>query len=130
MDTRTNDALRKLEREVAELQIATSRIPVREAKVTVWGEVIRVLVNEPAGVSSGDAFFDFDNAVGQTAPVDGTGVAYNIYQQTYADNDVVWLFWNPNLSRWETERGGSAGSLLIYFELTEDKAYADAAKLA
>ncbi len=96
------------------------------------GNIIRAQVNDATGVSSGDATFAFDSAVAivGTAPTGGTGTASNLYSQTYADNDVVILFRRKDTSVWEAERGGTAGSQIIYFELTQDKGYADAAKLA
>jgi hypothetical protein len=96
----------------------------------ITGNVIRATVNAPGGVVGVD--FPFDNAVAivGSAPSGGVGVANNLYTQDYADNDVVILFQRKDTGVWDTERGGTAGSQVIYAELVEDKSYADYAKLA
>ncbi len=96
------------------------------------GNVIYAQVNEASGVASGDPTFDFDNAIALvgTAPTGGTGTGQNQYAQTYADNEWVILSQRKDNQQWITERGGTAGSLVIPFELTQDMAYADTAKLA
>lgn len=94
---------------------------------TAGGNIIIATVNEPSGVTGGDSTFSFDNAsaVVGSGPPDGTGTAQNQYAQTYSDNDLVILFQEKSSSAWVTERGGSAGSIIIRFELTEDKSYGD-----
>lgn len=83
-------------------------------------------------VATGDPTFTFDNAVAVvgSVPSGGTGTAQNQYAQEYVDNEWVFLFQNKTSGQWLTERGGTSGSQVVYFELTEDKGYADAAKLA
>lgn len=96
------------------------------------GNVIYAQVNEASGVTSGDSTFSFDNAVAEVGsiPTDGEGTAQNQYGQEYADNEWVHLFQRKDNGQWLTERGGTAGSQVVYFELTENKSYGDAAKLA
>ncbi len=83
-------------------------------------------------VTSGDPTFTFDNAVAVVGsiPSGGTGTAQNQYAQTYSDNDWVFLFQEKSSDQWLTERGGTSGSQVVYFELTENKSYGDASKLA
>lgn len=83
-------------------------------------------------VASGDPTFTFDNAVAivGSVPTGGTGTAQNQYAQAFSDNDWVLLFQEKSSDQWLTERGGESGSQVVYFELTQDMAYADAAKLA
>lgn len=98
----------------------------------IRGNVIYAQVNEGAGVGSGDATFNFDNAVALVGsiPEGGIGTAQNQYAQTYNDNEWVILSQRQDNEQWLTERGGTAGSQVIWAELIEDKAYADVAKLA
>lgn len=96
------------------------------------GRIIYAQVNEASGVGSGDTTFAFDNAIALVGsiPTGGTGTAENQYAQTYANNEWVILSQRKDNQQWLTERGGTAGSALVHFELTEDMAYADTSKLA
>jgi acyl dehydratase len=108
----------------------TRRLP-RGAGVA--GNIIRATVNEPTGVLSGDPTFSVDNAVPivGSAPSDGTATAQNTYSEAFADNEPVLLFQRRDSGNWETEKsGGSSYTPVVLFELTQDKAYADTAKLA
>jgi hypothetical protein len=108
----------------------TRRIP-RGAGVA--GNIIRATVNEPLGVLSGDPTFSVDNAVAivGSAPSDGTATAQNTYSEAFADNEPVLLFQRRDNGNWETEKsGGSSYTPVVLFQLTQDKAYGDTAKLA
>jgi hypothetical protein len=135
MDKRTDNRLRDLERGVQELRTDASRRPVRDAKMKGGssGNVIYAQVNEGSGVSSGDPTFSFDNAVALVGsiPAGGTGTAQNQYAQAYANDEWVILHQRKDNEQWLTElAGGTSGSQVIHFELTEDMGYADLAKLA
>lgn len=132
-DTATKDKIRDLERRVTAQEIQTSRTPVRLGKVVApkSGNVIYAQVL--ADVDSSDPTFAFAYAIAEvgTIPTGGTGTGQNQYAQEYTAGDWVHLFeelGTPGL--WRTERGGTSGSQVVYFELTEDKSYSDAAKLA
>lgn len=129
MDTRTADHLRSHDRSIAELQSRVPRLPIREGKVrTLKGRIIRVLVNEPGGVTGADSVVAWDGPLAIVGPEPSeTGSFDNsIYQQSYADNDVVFLFWNFDAEQWEPERGGTAGSRVFRFETTAAKDWDDA----
>lgn len=133
-NTRIWDELRSIKREQQSLSADVSRIPIERGKTRGFtGRMIRAAVNGAVASSDPTGAWDSPIAIlpstGWTPPTSGT-FDNSIYQQEYADNDIVFLWWNPVAEKWEPERGGSAGSLVIYFELTEDKSYADAAKLA
>lgn len=104
---------------------------VRVAPIS--GQAGNVIYAQVVGaVTSGDPTFTFDNAVAVVGsiPSGGTGTAQNQYAQTYSDNDYVFLFQEKSSDQWLTERGGTSGSQVVYFELTQNKSYGDAAKLA
>jgi hypothetical protein len=130
-DTQTKDRLRILEREMSAVRTELARVPVRQGKVkSDTGNVIYAQV--VGAVATGDPTFTFDNAVAVvgTAPTGGTGTAQNQYAQEYVDNEWVFLFQEKSSEQWLTERGGTSGSQVVYFELTENKSYGDAAQLA
>jgi hypothetical protein len=94
------------------------------------GRIIYAQVN--GAFSAGDPTFLFDNAIPivGSIPTGGAGTAQNQFAQAGADNSGVILFQERNSDQWLTERGGESGSQVVYFELTQDMAYADTAKLA
>lgn len=96
----------------------------------VSGNVIIATVDST--VTSGDptGLFRDAFAIVGSAPDDGTGTFQNHYQQEYTIGDDVILFQRKDNGNWYDERGGSAGSIVVTFELTQDMAYADTAKLA
>lgn len=96
------------------------------------GNVLYAQVNEASGVTPGDATFTFDNAIAIVGnmPTGTSGTAQNQYLQAYANDEWVLLFEAQLTGQWLTERGGLAGSQVVYFELTQNKSYGDAAKLA
>jgi hypothetical protein len=131
-DTQTKDRLRDLERRLTAAEIQAARTPVRLGKVGApnTGNVIYAQV--VGAVGTGTPTFTFDNAVAVvgSVPTDGTGTAQNQYAQEYVDNEWVLLFQEKSSGQWLTERGGTSGSQVVYFELTENKSYGDASKLA
>jgi hypothetical protein len=134
-DTQTKDKLRDLERRVTAAEVQAARTPVRLGKVAATplsGNVIYAQVNKVTDVGTGEPNFPFDNAqpvVGQI-PEGGDGTAQNQYAQEYLDNEWVFLFENKLTGQWLTERGGTSGSQVVYFELTENKQYGQDAALA
>lgn len=134
LNQRSLDKLKDVIRRVDGGKVSRRPTPTRRAPRMggVGGNIIIASVNEPTGVIGADTTFSFDGAasiVGR-APTDGEGTAVNLYQQTYSNNDAVLLFQDRASGDWYTERGGSAGSIVVTFELTQDMAYADTAKLA
>lgn len=130
-DTQTKDRLNVVERELSAMRTEMARVPVRLGKVKAdTGNVIYAQV--VGAVGTGTPTFTFDNAVAVvgSVPTGGTGTAQNQYAQEYVDNDWVFLFQEKSSDQWLTERGGTSGSQVVYFELTENKSYGDAAKLA
>ena len=85
-----------------------------------------------SNVADSDPTFTFDNAVALvgSAPTGGTGTAQNQYAQEYLDNEWVILSQRKDNGQWLTERGGTSGSQVVYFEITEHKVYGDNAVLA
>lgn len=132
--TEIADRLRQLERGQSELFSATARLPVREGKAGVLtGRIIYAQVNEVSDVGAGDPSFSFDHAIKIVGaiPAGGAGTAQNQYAQSYENNEWVLLFYDPGAEQWLTERGGgTSGSQVVHFELTENKSYADVARLA
>jgi hypothetical protein len=133
-NTRLWDEVRSLKRGQQELRSEVARIPVENGKTRGFtGRMIRAQVN--GAVASSDPTGAWDNPIeilpstGWTAPTSGT-FDNSIYQQEFLDGDIVFLWWNPDAEAWEPERGGSAGSIVVSYELTQDKGYADVAKLA
>lgn len=97
------------------------------------GDTGNVIYAQVVGaVGTGTPTFTFDNAIAVvgTVPTGGTGTAQNQYAQEYVDNEWVFLFQEKTSDQWLTERGGTSGSQVVYFELTENKSYGDASKLA
>lgn len=131
-DTQTNDRLRDLERRLTAAEIQAARTPVRLGKVGPSNSGNVIYAQVVGTVTSGTPTFTFDNAVAVvgSVPSGGTGTAQNQYAQEYVDNEWVFLFQEKSSAQWLTERGGTSGSQVVYFELTENKSYGDAAKLA
>lgn len=94
------------------------------------GDVIYALVNGAVGPGDPTGLFDTAQAIVGDTVTGSTGTFQNQYAQTYGDNDPVLLFYNKVTGQWLTERGGESGSQVVYFELTQNMAYADTAKLA
>jgi hypothetical protein len=96
------------------------------------GNIIYAQVNKVTNVGTGEPNFPFDNAqpVVGAAPSGGTGTAQNQYAQEYLNDEWVFLFENKLTGQWLTERGGTSGSQVVYFEITEHKVYGDNAVLA
>lgn len=132
MSTKDKDWMRDQERRVTALEIQTARTPVRLGKVGPpnTGNVIYAQV--VGAVGSGDPTGTFDNAfpfVG-SAPAGGTDSFTNANAEEFSDNQWVKFFQLKENDLWYPERGGTSGSQVVYFELTENKSYGDAAKLA
>jgi hypothetical protein len=135
MDPRTSDELRTIRRELAGLrtELGGTAVHIGVSGGGVEGRIIYAQVNEASGVSSGDPTFNVDNArkVVGAIPPGGTAIAQNQYGQTYAPDEWVFLFYDPAADQWLTERGGgTSGSQVVYFELTDNMAYGDFAQLA
>lgn len=99
----------------------------------IAGDTGNVIYAQVVGaVGTGTPTFTFDNAIAVvgTVPTGGTGTAQNQYAQEYVDNEWVFLFQEKTSDQWLTERGGTSGSQVVYFELTQNKSYGDASKLA
>jgi len=133
MSTKENDWMRDASRRLAALEISAARTPVRLGKVRPpnTGNVIYAQV--VGAVASGDPTGTFDNATGPfvgSIPTGGTGTFQNVNGETFTDNQWVKFFQRKDNSQWLPERGGTAGSQVIYFELTENKSFGDSSKLA
>lgn len=132
MSTQIHDKLRDLERRVTAAEVQAARTPVRLGKVGPPNSGNIIYAQATSNVSTGDPTFTFDNAIAVvgSVPSGGAGTAQNQYAQEYVDNEWVFLFQEKSSSQWLTERGGTSGSQVVYFELTENKSYGDASKLA
>lgn len=111
---------------------STRPVPTRRRNRSGGGSGNIIYAQVVGTVTSGTPTFTFDNAVAivGSVPSGGTGTAQNQYAQEYVDNDYVILSQRKDNDQWLTERGGTSGSQVVYFELTQNKSYGDAAKLA
>jgi hypothetical protein len=108
-------------------------MPVREAKARGGGgDGHAIYAQVVSSVSSGDPTGLFENAVSLdgSIPSGGTGTFQNQYGQVYTAGDWVQLHQRKDNQQWISERGGTAGSLVQPFGLTQAMGYADIAKLA
>jgi hypothetical protein len=140
MNSRTEmlDRMRDLDRVVEELRSEIAALPAREPHIeSPTGRIIRARVNQVGGASPANSTVPWDTptnlvpwATGFTPPATGT-FDNTVHPESFADNAVVYLFWNPSTGAWEPDRGGGgSNSLIVLFELTQDKAYGDVAKKA
>jgi hypothetical protein len=93
--------------------------------------IILAQVDDSDGVASGDATFLFKNAVAikGVAPDDGAGTAQNVFGETLVNEQFVLLIKGTD-GEWYPDRASGTGAQLVHFQLTENKGYADEAKLA
>jgi hypothetical protein len=132
-DFALNDWLQDIEQRLSPLERAVSQLPTRPptAPPSLTGNAIYAQV--VANVASGDPTGLFENAVALdgTIPAGGTGTFQNQYGQVYTAGDWAILHQRKDNSQWLTElAGGTSGSQVVGFGLTEAMGYADIAKLA
>ena len=132
MSLKDRDRIRELERRVAEHQAALARVPVREARSKiVFGPTMLKGTAQSSVADTDDTFTLVVTEVifGQESAA--TVTVKNSFDEAFDAGDKLTVFKRQADGDYEPDRAtAGTGSQIIHYELTQDMALADTAKLA
>lgn len=132
MSLKDRDRIRELERRVAEHQSALARVPVREARSKIVFGPTMLKGTAQSAVLDTDATFTLvvtEVIFGQESAA--TVTVKNSFEEAFDAGDKLTVFKRQADGDYEPDRAtAGTGSQVIHYELTQDMALADTARLA